>query len=87
MRDGALLVFGMRGKRLSHDGLGATWQKIETGTTASLMSGRQLADGRVLLVGNTGLRRAQSPDDGRTLHLLWSPEGRGFAALTEAGKP
>jgi len=84
VRDGALLVFGMRGNVYRTMDMGATWQKIETGTTASLMSGRQLADGRVLLVGNTGLV-ARSPDDGRTLHLLWSPEGHGFAALTEAG--
>ena len=45
----------MRGNVYRTMDFGATWQKIETGTTASLMSGRQLADGRVLLVGNTGL--------------------------------
>jgi len=82
-RDHALLVFGMRGNVYRTTDLGVTWQKIETGTTTSLMSGRQLADGRILLVGNTGLV-ARSRDDGRTLKLLWSPAGRGFAAIVEA---
>jgi len=62
--------------------LGATWQKVETGTTTSLMSARQLADGRILFVGNVGLL-AQSRDDGRTVELHWSPASRGFASLIE----
>ena len=51
-------------------------------TTASIMSGRQLSDGRVLLVGNAGLL-ADSHDDGQTVELHWSPLGKGFAALIE----
>jgi len=81
-RDGALLVFGMRGNVYRTTDMGTTWQKIEVGTTASLMSGKQLADGRVLLVGNIGML-ATSADDGKKLNLYWSPARRGFAALAE----
>jgi photosystem II stability/assembly factor-like uncharacterized protein len=83
-RDGAVLVYGMRGNIWRTNDLGTTWHKVETGTTASLMSGRQLADGRVLFVGNTGLL-ALSRDGGQTVHVHWSPAGRGFAALLESG--
>jgi photosystem II stability/assembly factor-like uncharacterized protein len=81
-RSGALLAFGMRGNVFRTTDLGATWQKIPLDTTASLMSGSQLADGRVLLVGNSGLL-ALSNDDGQTLELHWSPARKGFAALAE----
>jgi photosystem II stability/assembly factor-like uncharacterized protein len=81
-KGGALLAFGMRGNVYRTTDLGATWQKVDLATTASLMSGRQLADGRILLVGNSGLL-AVSKDDGQTLDLHWSPARRGFAALAE----
>jgi photosystem II stability/assembly factor-like uncharacterized protein len=83
-RSGALLAFGMRGNVFRTTDLGATWQKIELDTTQSLMAGRQLADGRVLLVGNTGLL-AVSKDDGQTLELHWAPPGKGYSAMIETG--
>jgi photosystem II stability/assembly factor-like uncharacterized protein len=83
-RDGALVAFGMRGNVYRTTDLGATWQKVELDTTQSLMAGRQLADGRVLLVGNTGLL-ALSKDDGQSLELHWAPGGKGYSALVEAG--
>jgi hypothetical protein len=47
------------------------------------MGGVQLADGHVLLVGNTGLL-ALSRDRARTLELHWSPAAKGFAQIVEA---
>ena len=82
LQDGAILVFGMRSNVFRTVDIGATWQKIDLKTTASLNAGRQLADGRVLLVGNNGLL-ASSKDGGQTLELHWSPAGRGFAAVVD----
>jgi len=83
-RSGAVIAFGMRGNVYRSTDVGATWQKINLDTTASLMAGRQLADGRVLLVGNSGLL-AVSNDDCQTLALHWAPQGQGFGQLIEAG--
>jgi len=83
-RSGAVVIFGMRGNVYRSADAGATWQKIRLDTTASLMAGRQLADGRVLLVGNSGLL-AVSNDDCQTLALHWAPQGQGFGQLVEAG--
>ena len=60
--------------------LGATWQKVPLGTTASLMGGAQLADGRILLVGNTGLLALSTRrrPDART--ALVAGRSKGFAA-------
>lgn len=82
VRDGSVLVFGMRGNVYRTLDLGTTWTKVETGTTTSLMSGRQLADGRVMLVGNAGLI-LESADGGQSFVLHWSKPGKGLAALVE----
>jgi photosystem II stability/assembly factor-like uncharacterized protein len=84
-RDGALLVFGMRGSVYRSADNGQTWEKIEIDTTASFNGGRTLADGRIMLVGNAGLV-ATSKDDGRTFATQWSPASRGFSAVVEAGE-
>jgi photosystem II stability/assembly factor-like uncharacterized protein len=82
--DGALVLFGMRGTVFRSNDAGVTWQKIETGTTATFNSGRTLSDGRIILVGNAGLV-ATSTDSGQSFKIQWSPAGRGFSALVEAG--
>ncbi len=46
------------------------------------MQGRQLADGRILLVGNTGLL-AVSNDGGQTLRAALGAGRTGFSALAE----
>ena len=75
-------AIGMRGNIYRSADQGSTWQKIELGTTTSIMSGHVLADGRVLLVGNTGLL-AVSGDGGQSFELHSSGRGRGFAAFVE----
>lgn len=65
------------------EGLELNWRKIDIDTTASLMAGRLLSDGRLLLVGNAGLM-AVSSDNGQTLELHWVPDSRGLAQVIEA---
>lgn len=82
-RDGALVIFGMRGNVFRSADNGATWQKIDLGgTTVSLNGGRVLSDGRIVLVGNSGLV-VESADNGQTFTLQWSPAGKGFSAIAE----
>ncbi len=72
----------MRGNVFRSLDLGTTWQKVETGTTVAFMAGQQLADGRVMLVGNSGLI-AESADGGQSFVLHSAAPGKGFAALVE----
>ena len=46
------------------------------------MSGEQLADGRVMLVGNSGLI-AESADGGQSFVLHTAKPGKGFAGLVQ----
>jgi len=63
LKDGGLLIYGMRGNLwYSADG-GQTWQQRQTGTTFALNGAVQLRSGRVLLMGNSGLLLA-SDDQG-----------------------
>ena len=64
------------------EGLELNWRKIDINTTASLMAGKLLSDGRLLLVGNAGLM-AVSTDDGQSLELHWIPDSRGLAQVVE----
>jgi photosystem II stability/assembly factor-like uncharacterized protein len=81
---GTLWLIGESGTLARSDDGGATWQKIEIGTTASFNGGRTLADGRIVLVGNAGLV-ATSTDNGQSFEIKWSPAGRGYSAVAEAG--
>ncbi|MCM2310183.1 MAG: YCF48-related protein [Steroidobacteraceae bacterium] len=82
-KDGALVLFGMRGSIYRSADAGATWTKVETGTTATFNGGEVLADGRIFLVGNAGLV-ATSTDNGQTFKVEWSPASKGFSAVAEA---
>jgi photosystem II stability/assembly factor-like uncharacterized protein len=64
------------------EGIEIPWQKIDVDTTASLMAGKLLSDGRLLLVGNAGLL-ALSTDNGQSLELHWIPDSRGTAQIVE----
>lgn len=50
--DGTVLLYGLQGTLFRGDG--ATWRLVETGTTALLMGGTVLNDGRILIVGSGG---------------------------------
>lgn len=49
------LLFGLRGKLFRTDNAGEHWTELHTGTTAALMGGRVLSDGRVVVAGNDGV--------------------------------
>jgi len=76
----------MRGNLFRSADQGKSWDKIDLGTTLGVMNGRQLPDGRVLLVGNAGLI-ARSDDHGFSFHTGKTPRGLGIAqiALTPQG--
>lgn len=66
MDDDSVLVFGMKSNIYRTEDQGETWQKIDPGgSQASLVSGVQLKDGRVVLVGRSGTVLV-SEDRGKT---------------------
>lgn len=74
LRDGSILVVGMRGNVFCSDDNGDTWHAVHTGTTQALSGMTQLADGRVVLVGMSG-----------TL-LVSTDGGRSFASRTRGDR-
>jgi photosystem II stability/assembly factor-like uncharacterized protein len=83
--DGSWLAYGMRGNIWRTADMGKTWQKIDIGTTSAVMAGKVLSDGRVVLAGNVGLV-AVSSDNGQTLTMRRSPNGKGIAQIIEVGQ-
>jgi photosystem II stability/assembly factor-like uncharacterized protein len=65
LRDGAILILGMRGNAFRSEDNGDSWQQVSTGTTQALSGISQLGDGRVLLVGMSGTVLV-SKDSGRS---------------------
>ena len=51
---GGVIAFGMRGNVFRSPDNGASWQKIETGVPAGLVSGTVTAEGRIVLVSQGG---------------------------------
>ncbi len=75
---GTRIVFGMRGRIYRQANPPGTWQPIEVPTTMAWMSGRQLSDGRIMLVGDQGMT-AISDNDGQHFRL----EKRWDASLSD----
>ena len=65
LKDGAILIIGMRGNAFRSEDNGDTWQPVNTGTTQALSGITQLADGRLVLVGMSGTVLV-SKDSGRS---------------------
>ncbi len=80
----AALVFGLRGKIFRSEDAGASWQAVSSHTEATLMGGRVLNDGTVVLVGHDGVMLT-STDQARTFHLQQQPGNAAFSAVL-AGK-
>lgn len=62
-KPGAVIAFGMRGNVFRSGDDGNSWQKIETGVPAGLVSGAVTNDGRIILVSQGG-QVLVSKDDG-----------------------
>ena len=60
---GAVIAYGMRGNVFRSSDDGASWQKIETGVPAGLVSSTVTAEGRIVLVSQGG-QVLVSSDDG-----------------------
>lgn len=54
LRDGTLMLFGLRGKVYRSAWPGAPWSELQTPVDATLLAGLQLADDSVLLLGSAG---------------------------------
>jgi photosystem II stability/assembly factor-like uncharacterized protein len=82
-RNGALLVYGLRGNAyVSHDG-GDSWQPCETGSRVGFSAATELADGRLVLANQAGQLFA-SDDAGRSFQPMKGLPGMPLAALTQA---
>jgi photosystem II stability/assembly factor-like uncharacterized protein len=82
-RDGALLVYGLRGNAYVSYDAGDTWQACETGSRAGFSAATELADGRLVLANQAGQLFA-SGDAGRSFQPLKGLPGMPLAALTQA---
>lgn len=84
LRDGGLLVFGLRGNLfLTHDA-GLTWTKLNSATNAMLNDGLQLADGTIVLVGLSGAV-VISHDGGASFTLDEQADRKGLSAAIAVG--
>lgn len=72
LRNGPIIVFGLRSHVFRSDDQGRSWMQAETGATATLLGGTELPDGTVLIVGLSGTLLV-SHDGGRYFHLLNRP--------------
>ena len=50
-----ILAYGLRGNVYESDDLGASWRKVDTGGSVSLIGGQALPNGGAVLVGANGL--------------------------------
>ncbi|MHA4869540.1 WD40/YVTN/BNR-like repeat-containing protein [Duganella sp. PWIR1] len=68
-RQGALMLYGLRGKVYRSAQASAPWTEVQTPVDASLITGLQLPDNTVLLLGSAG-QIVASRDDGQSFTAL-----------------
>jgi photosystem II stability/assembly factor-like uncharacterized protein len=83
LREGALLLLGLRGKVWRSGAAGDAWEALQTPVEASVTAGLQLADGRVLLAGAAG-QLLQSADGGQRFKPLQLAQRFPFTGLAQA---
>lgn len=84
LRDGSLLVWGMRGHVLHSADQGRSWREVSSGTDQAITAGVQMASGEIVLAGLGGVV-VRSRDGGRTFTAQTRPERQSHTALIEAG--
>ncbi|MBA5640165.1 glycosyl hydrolase [Duganella sp. LX20W] len=85
-KDGALLVYGLRGNAYRSTDRGASWSKVETGLQVGLTASALAQDGRLLLVSQAG-QVLVSADAGATFtRLPGAPGGPVSTALAAGGQ-
>lgn len=80
LKDGSLLVWGMRGHVLLSTDQGQSWRDVPTGTDQSLTAGMQMANGEIVLAGLGGVL-LRSRDGGHSFTLQTRPERQSHTAL------
>jgi photosystem II stability/assembly factor-like uncharacterized protein len=83
-KDGALLVYGLRGNAYRSTDRGASWSKVETGLQVCLTASAQAPDGRLLLVSQAG-QVLVSADAGATFTRLPGQAGGPVSTALAAG--
>lgn len=84
LRDGSILVWGMRGRVLRSGDGGRAWKEVPSGSQQALTTGVQLASGEVVVAGLGGAV-IRSQDGGHTFTAQIRPERQSHTALIEAG--
>jgi photosystem II stability/assembly factor-like uncharacterized protein len=84
LREGSVLVWGMRGRVLRSGDVGRTWTEVSSGTQQALTAGVQLAGGEIVIAGLGGAV-IRSRDGGHTFNTWIRPERQSHTALIEAG--
>lgn len=74
------LLMGLRGKLYRTDDAGVSWTALPEYTSSALMSGRVLADGMVVVVGNDGIILTSS-DHARSFKVYRQPGSPALATL------
>ncbi len=80
----AVLAFGLRGNVFRSADAGATWQKIDVGLPASVVTAARTKDGATLLA-DAGGRVVRSSDGGRTFAPLDVTPAMPLAGIADAG--
>ncbi|MEO0421176.1 MAG: YCF48-related protein [Pseudomonadota bacterium] len=78
-----VLAFGLRGNIYRSTDRGEQWQRIDVANQASLTAGTHLADGRVVLVGNSGAILV-SADHGRTFSVSYREDRLSLSGVAAA---
>lgn len=81
LKDGGILVWGMRGNAFVSFDNGANWTKSKTNSDRSISGGTQLEDGRVVLAGLSGSVLVSS-DDGKNFKAMVRPDRLSFATAS-----
>ncbi|WP_170959096.1 YCF48-related protein [Magnetospirillum sp. 15-1] len=82
-RDGAALIFGMRGHVYRSTAPDGEWSAVPVDTNTAFNNGLTLADGRLILAGNNGVA-AISDDNGKTFRAVKAARGANLAQIAEA---
>lgn len=69
LKDGSVLVMGLRGHLFRSTDAGENWQEINTNTISGLQESILMNDGRVLIVGSDGTQLV-SDDSGQSVKLV-----------------
>ena len=81
LKQGGLLVWGMRGNAYMSRNDGKKWSLVNTNSDRSISGGTQLADGRVVLTGLSGSVLV-SEDAGRNFTAIVRPDRLSFANVS-----